>query len=193
MVVVNEQVTGRPVCLKIQTKKDALSDSCCGSNTWPLRALCTALGKCCGLPICCKWQICLEVKVGLPVCPNSWRYTRMGKAWKKLVRKNKYHRSLLVSAGKEPAGRLLPKEQRRDLLQGPALKNTTAWSSSNFLPCTLPWSRNKISFVCVSLSNNTLPVFLNTRHTLVLAFGPETWYLLVFTSPVITVLSLLST
>ena len=130
---------------------------------------------------------------GLPVCPNSWRYTRMGKGWKKLVRKNKYHRSLLLPGGKEPAGLLLPKEQRGGIDSKSPLLNITAWSSSNFLSCTLPWSRNKISFACVSLSNNKLLVFLNTRHTLVLAFGPETWYLLVFTSPVITVLNLLST
>lgn len=33
---------------------------------------------------------------------------------------------------------------------------------------------SQTSFVCVSLSYNELPVFLSTRHALLLAFGPET-------------------
>lgn len=90
---------------KIQTKKDGLSDPCWGSNAWPLQWPNAVVN-----PSAANGKSASRGRCSLPVCPNRWRYTGMGKAWRKLVRKNKYHRSLVLSGGKEPAGLLLLKE-----------------------------------------------------------------------------------
>lgn len=134
-----------------------------------------------GQPLSCTWGIC-------QTAGGTQGWVRLGRNWPGWIN--------TTGPRCYPMGRNLQVFcswiKRSNRLQEPTCNNITVWSSSNLLSSTLSWSRNKISFVCLSLSNDKLPVFLNTRHTLVLAFGPETWYLLVFTSPVITVLNLLS-